>query len=409
MRILMVLAQGFPPDIRVEKEGRTLAQAGHEVYLLCQRRGNEPANAIVQSMNVIRVKAPQNLLRWTPDYAFQRMGFQSPFWKRVIYNLVAQYRIEAIHVHDLPLVSTSLLAARRFNIPLVADLHDVQSMAAKSYDLSFWARLANNLAPWERHERRCMKYADRIITVSNDCKNYYVERYHPSSNKLTVIMNTVDLDRVSSFRVNKEIIDRFKQYFIMSYVGAVSRRRGIQTAVSAMPKIVSKIPNARLLLVGGVIKETLLGWARDDIDRATIENHVIFTGRQDYSLVPSYISASNVCLIPVIPTPYSDVAAPNKLFEYWALRKPVVASSLKSLRRFIAETGGGLVFTAGEPASLADAIIKLHDDRELANKLGEAGFTAVKARYNWEIDGKKLVDLYRDLKGQVDEGIFRRR
>ena len=70
---------------------------------------------------------------------------------------------------------------------------------------------------------------------------------------------------------------------------------------------------------------------------------------------------------------------------------------MASLSRIIGETGAGLVYPAEDVDALAKSVIRLYEDGNLAGKLGQAGLTAVRTKYNWEIDGKKLVHLYQGL------------
>jgi len=316
-----------------------------------------------------------------------------------IADTVSQHNIEAIHVHDLPLVGTGLSAANRFNLPLIADLHEMYSIASRVYSQSFLTRQLTSLPRWKRQEEKCLKYADRVLTISEGGKEFYIDNYQFSTGKLAVIMNVVDLEDFYSIPIDEEIVDKYKQYFIIAYTGSIGGpHRGIQTAVSAMPKIISNIANARLLVVGNISKDTLKQWVQTDEAKDAIDKYVILTGWQDYSLFPAYISASDVCLVPhIISSVQTDAAVPHKLFEYMALEKPVIVSSGRSTQQIVYETGAGLVYPSGDADALAKAVIRLHNDKNLASKLGKAGLTAVKTKYNWETEGNKLIDLYQSL------------
>ena len=80
-----------------------------------------------------------------------------------------------------------------------------------------------------------------------------------------------------------------------------------------------------------------------------------------------------------------------------AMGKPVVVSSAKPLERIVRETGAGLVYPSGDIEALAEAVIRIYQDGELATRFGDAGKKAVKEKYNWEAEGEKLVSLYQDL------------
>jgi glycosyltransferase involved in cell wall biosynthesis len=207
-------------------------------------------------------------------------------------------------------------------------------------------------------------------------------------------MNTEDLDYFYSLPIKKNIVEKYQPYFAISYIGGVGWHRGIQTAISAMPHILAATPEARLIVVGSGSNEAEL---KELARREGVEQAVEFTGWQPFELVPSYISASDVCLIPHIASGHTNSTIPHKIFQCMAMRKPVVVSSAKPLERIVKETGAGLVYSSGDAEALAEAVIKIHLDSELATRLGEAGKKAVGQKYNWKAEAEKLVSLYQDL------------
>lgn len=404
----MLLDRFFPPDIRVEKEARTLLKANHEVFLLSRGKDGVPSEELVEGIRVIREKVPQNLskrtLRTLPKrgghYLWRQVSFVDPFWKKILENAISEYQIEALHIHDLPLVSTGLSVAHKLNIPLIADLHEnypeaVRQSRMTTKPVQRILNLATPLWRWKRLERFCVQQADRVITVVDEAKQHYVSDCGIPSGKVTVVMNTEDLDYFHSLPIKEDIVKKYQPYFTISYVGGFGWHRGIQTAISAMPEILHQIPNARLVLVGTGANESDL---RELARKKKVEPAVEFTGWQDFNLVPSYISASRICLIPYIRSGNTNASCPHKLFQYMAMGKPVIASSMDSLRRIIIETGSGMTYPSGNTDALAEAVIKIYRDRDLAIRMGEAGKRAVKEKYNWEAEGKKLIKLYKDLK-----------
>jgi glycosyltransferase involved in cell wall biosynthesis len=399
MKILMCLGSPFPPDIRVEKEARALAQAGHKVFVLTPYKKGSPAEENIGYATLLR-RIPQPTL---PKRAWNLVSLSLfgiiPLWIPYIAEAVQRYGIEAIHVHDLPLVNTGLKVAKKNHLPLVADLHENYPDAVRFYHSSNWRGKISNMfispKKWQVFETAWVNSSDRVITVVDEIGRHLVNDCGLPEDKLTIVMNTEDLDSFCSMPLKKDIIERYKSFFIISYIGGFARHRGIDTAILAMPKITSAIPEARLVLVGTGSNETAL---KELVQRKGLEKTVEFTGFQPFESVPSYMTASQVCLIPYIDSIQTNRSAPHKLFQYMALGKPVVVSSMESLSRIMEETGAGLVYTAGDADALAEAVIRLYKDKPLANKLGKAGLAAVKTRYNWEIEGKKLVEMYRSLK-----------
>ncbi len=396
MKILMLLPSFFPPDIRVEKEARTLLKAGHEVFLLCRSKEGMPREELVQGIKVVRAVLPKYSSQWIRNFLWFRIFTIYPFWRESLAYIVEQEAIESLHVHDLPLVKTGLDVACRFNIPLVADLHENYPEAIGVWGRNFFIRLVTgaSVERWKRIERAYVQQADRVITVVDEAKEHYVNDCETPSEKVTILMNTEDLDYFYSIPIGEEIVKKYQPYFTISYIGGFGPHRGIQTAISAMPLILQGIPNARLLLVGAGGNETEL---KELAKSKGIDEAVEFTGWQPFSLVPSYISSSKVCLIPHIASGHTNTTIPHKIFQCMAMGKPVIVSSAAPLERIVRETGAGLAYPSGDVQLLAQAVIKIYGDNGLATALGEAGKRAVKERYNWQREGEKLIALYQDL------------
>jgi glycosyltransferase involved in cell wall biosynthesis len=395
----MLLDRFFPPDIRVEKEARSLLKAGHEVFLLSASKCDMPNEETVEGIKVIRKKLPPNFPRRAWNFFHLQVFFIHPFWKKALEDAVKQYEIQIIHVHDLPLVSTGLSIARKFDLPLIADLHENYPEAVRQFRMRAKPaqRILNLASPiwrWKQMEKFCVQGAYRVITVVEEARQHYFTDCGIPAEKVTVVMNTEDLNYFYSLTIEEDIVKKYQLYFAISYIGGFGWHRGIQTAISAMPQILSTIPEARFIVVGSGNNEIEL---KELTRREGVEQAVEFTGRQPFALVPSYISASEVCLIPHIASGHTDSTIPHKIFQCMAMGKPVVVSSAKPLERIVKETGAGLVYSSGDAEALAEAVIKIYRDNELATKLGEAGKKAVAQKYNWEAEAKKLISLYQGL------------
>ena len=100
---------------------------------------------------------------------------------------------------------------------------------------------------------------------------------------------------------------------------------------------------------------------------------------------------ADVGLLPFHWCTHINSTLANKLFEYMALRLPIVASDVPPMARVLGETGAGITFRAGDAESLANAIEAVAGDRERAARMGKAGADAVRSRYNWGVDAERLL------------------
>ncbi|MEM1520205.1 MAG: glycosyltransferase family 4 protein [Candidatus Korarchaeum sp.] len=400
MRICMVLLGYFPPDIRIEREAGALLEAGHEVYLLSLGRRGTPREEVINGIRVIRTPPSEGFLS---NLLWFSMFLESPLYRRELERLIRQHEIEVIHVHDLPLVKTAVSVAKKFNIPVVADLHEnypemVRESGRKG--LNWRGRIFDSLVlpiwRWKRLERAVLQRVSRVITVSDEMREHYVNDCGVPPEKVTVIMNTEDLKLFDSIEIDEPLVERYRDYYVISYIGGFDPLRGIDIAIKSMPKVLERIAKAKLLLVGGKGPSGFEGELRRLCKELKVESSVEFTGWVDFSLVPSYIAASDICLVPYHPGGNTDIGIPHKLFQYMAMGKPVIVTDRRALRRIVEECNCGIVVPPDHD-KMAEAIIELYEDPEYARRLGENGRRAVEEKYNWERDARKLRDLYASL------------
>ncbi|MBP7669323.1 MAG: glycosyltransferase family 4 protein [Candidatus Eisenbacteria bacterium] len=396
MRIGMVLDERFPPDPRVANEARSLIAAGHEVALFCLKLGEEPEREKREGIEIVRQRIARAF--WKKARALILSVPAYRLWMRPrLARFVAGERIQALHIHDLPLVGEGLRAAHRAGIPLVADLHENYPAAVRVYEWSRrWpARWLVRPAMWEAYERRVIPMADRVIVVVDEARDRLVAN-GIAHERITVVENTVNVDEFMGFPRDRELIDRLAAHFTVSYTGVFDHHRGLDTALEALALLRDEMPEARLALVGrGRIEAALAERARE----LGIADRVLFEGWQPFSRFPSYMEGSAVCLIPHRKNAHTDATIPHKLFHAMLLERPVVVSDCAPLERIVRETGAGVVFPSGDAGALAERLLALRD-RETRERYAAAGQRAVLERYRWDFTAKGLLALYAALSGE---------
>lgn len=120
----MVLGGGFPGDVRVTKEARALLSKDHRITLLCLGKKGMPEKENVMGISVIRMFPPRSSIRRTARAIFSSTFFDDLKWRKVLEKIIKEKEIEIIHCHDLPTVNLARKVARKFSIPVIADLHE---------------------------------------------------------------------------------------------------------------------------------------------------------------------------------------------------------------------------------------------------------------------------------------------
>jgi glycosyltransferase involved in cell wall biosynthesis len=402
----MVLEGEYPPDIRIEKEARTLVSEGHKIFLLSLEKPGKKEYEVVEGINVIRINLPKSFVKKALKIISFSISFESKFWRKALEKAVKEHKIDVIHCHDLPLVKTTTRVARRLNIPIIADLHENFPEGVKAWrkeKISFKMRMYNRLIypypifMYKRFEKSLLKKVDKIITVVDEAKEHYIKDCGISSDKITVVMNTENIKTFEGMEIAKSIVKKYRNSYNISFVGFLAPHRGIETAIRSMPKILEKIPNAKLLLIGGKGYEGYEDKLIKLCKELKVTDNVEFVGWVEFSKVPSYITASDICLIPHNASGHTHTTIPHKLFQYMIFKKPVIVTDCIPLKRIVEECKCGVVIPSKDHNELAKGVISLFENKEYAKQLGENGRKAVKQKYNWENAGTNLVGLYRSL------------
>jgi glycosyltransferase involved in cell wall biosynthesis len=402
MRIGMVLRGFFPHDIRIEKEARTLTAAGHEVFLLCLGNPDQPERERFEDIEVTRIHRREvyNTVQRTLKTFRYVTTLYDTIWAREMRAFIEANDIEALHVHDLPLVKTGLSVAEEYDLPLVADLHENYPEAANQWRKGMALPrmlVQKTFTPrprLKRLEKNCVQQADHVVTVVEEARAHYLRDCGADPETVSIVSNTVELSRFD----DAELEDLgYDDEFVISYVGSFGPHRGLETAIGAMPAIVEQVPNARLLIVGSAGEDTY----QQRLERLAAESdaadHITFTGWVDFPKVPSYIAASDVCFVLHTENPHTSTTVPHKLFQYMSFEKPVVVTDVGPLGRIVRETDSGHVVDDGDFDGMAEAVISLATDEERTREIGKNARKAVEERYNWANEGQSLLGVYESL------------
>lgn len=152
-----------------------------------------------------------------------------------------------------------------------------------------------------------------------------------------------------------------------------------------------RLPRVTFLLVGGGRR-----WqeVKDHVGKLNLKN-VRLTGAMPYQEAMNYVAGMDVCLLPFTKDDVSDGSCPLKLFEYAALRKPIISTHTREVARI----GQGWITFADDPINFASAIESLLTDHRAASHSGDAGRAMVEQLYNWPNLTRQFEELL--LKGAV--------
>lgn len=206
--------------------------------------------------------------------------------------------------------------------------------------------------------------------------------------------------------IDESILSKYKNNFVLLYLGDTALRRGLRTAIESLTYLVDKIPSIKLVIVGKNTTDYILKGLTKELK---LEDYVDFQGWQDVNLFPSYILASCICISPLERNVQHDVAYANKLFQYMSLGKPVLVSNATAQKNLVEKAKSGLVHEELNPSDLAEKVVALYDDAELQSKLGQNGKLFIEQKFHWEITSKKIsrfICQFESMKKSTDNNIL---
>ena len=390
----MILDATFPPDPRVENEAVSLINAGHEVFLFCLKYQDEKSSEVINGIQVKRYNS--NKL----EYKLSALAYTVPFYtilmKIKIHQFIKDTKIEAVHIHDIRIAQAVFNANKKHNLPVVLDLHDNMPEVMKLYPhlQKFPGKYVISPKRWKLKEEEFILKADKVISVSPEFIDTLIARLPSEKEKFVLVPNTIRKSFFEDYKVDVNITERYKNKFVILYLGDTNIRRGLQTVISSVATLQQKISNLKLVIVGKNTTDTIL---KQQVEELKISEFVDFEGWQNVTLFQSYILSSAICISPLHRNLQHDVAYANKIFQYMSLAKPLLVSDAIAQKRLVEKTNSGLVHQEKNVEDFTDKVLKLYADETLRTELGENGKHFVRNEFSWEQTSKKLIHLYDNL------------
>jgi len=390
----MILDAEFPPDPRVENEAISLVEAGHKVFLFCLTYGNQKK---FETINGIQVKRYfSNKL----EYKLSALAYTIPFYSFLMGNKVSKFiektNIESIHIHDIRIAEAVFRANKKLKLPVVLDLHDNMPEVMKLYPhlQKFPGKYIISPKKWKKKEEEFINKANKVIAVSPEFLKNIEERIPSSKEKLVLVPNTIRESFYKDYNIDQSIIRRYKDKFVVLYLGDTHLRRGLQTAIDAVTSLKEKIPNIKLVIVGKNTTDVVL---KQQVVDLKLESFVDFEGWKNVSLFQSYIISSTICISPLHRNLQHDVAYANKIFQYMSLARPLLVSDAIAQRKLVEKNNTGLVHKDRDVADFSEKILTLYKSEALRNELGQNGKLFIQKKFFWEQTSKELLYLYNNL------------
>ena len=381
-KVCIVRLTYYPWQRNVRRNAEALVSQGYEVDVICLRKKGEKKREIMNGVNLYRLPLEHyrgRVLRYLFEY--------SVFFLQVSLKLgwlSLKKRYDVVEVHTMPdfLVFTTLfprLLGAKVMLYMFEDMPRLFTSTFKVGPNHIGARILRLL------ERASAGYAHRVVVADGIPYKLVLESHGVASEKIAVVLNVPDEE---VFNIKSVPAPQDGDRFRLIVVSHVLRRHGVQTLIKAVPLLLKDIPQLKVDVVGESEYKPELEKLSHDLG---VEEYVDFIGYVPHESVPALIAQADVGVAPMI----DDVGLPNKLYEYFALGKPSVASALPSLVATF-NSDCVLYFQPGDERDLADRIVELYHSPEKRASLATNGQVFYQ-RCQWQIMKYEYLKLYEEL------------
>lgn len=363
-----------------------LDSSRYEKVAFCPPHGDLADKIRARGIPVIGLEALQARFTWNP--------IQLVRYLRSYARVIREFR-DAPHVREADLIHANTLRAGLVasfatigsGIPVVWHLHDIMRI----HPISTVIRCAAVLMP-----------GVRVVAVSHATAvrfQGWLLRILPGRVPVSVLHNSVDSrqfhpNQAERFRVRREL-QFTDDIFAFAIIGQLTRRKGQLETIRAFRNLVSRFPQARLLIVGAPLfndDQKYLDLLKSTAAKLGIAEKVLFVGQR--SDVNALLNATDAVVVNSRREPFGLVA-----LEAMAAGKPVVAARVDGIPELVDNEVTGLLVPAGDIAALTAAMAKVCSDPALCQALSRQSRSLVETIFSPERFLQHLEGIYSSILG----------
>jgi len=307
-------------------------------------------------------------------------------------EIIPLVKPDVLHAHSPSLNAIAALrAGKRFGIPVVYEVRAFWEDAAVDHGTSAENGLRYRLT--RALETYALKQADAVTTICEGLRKDIVARGVPAD-KVTVIPNAVDIEKFSMGGTPDVALKEqlgLGGSRLIGFIGSFYAYEGLDVLLRAVPKLVARTPDLRVLLVGGGPQDAQLRQMAQDLN---IADKVVFTGRVPHDQVNKYYDLLDVLVYPRLSMRLTDLVTPLKPLEAMAQGRILAASDVGGHLELIADGKTGVLFRADDPDSLADKVGALLSAHDTWPQLRQAGRHYVETERNWKVSVGRYPAIY---------------
>lgn len=397
MRVLAVVPQPFfsPRGTPFSVYYRTLvtSELGHQVDILTYGQGQD---VDIPNVRLIRIPAFRFLgnVRTGPSVLKLFLDAFMVIWTVA---LLLRHKYDVVHAHEEAVFWCRWLKPV-FRFRLIYDMHSSLPQQLDNFNFTK-IRLIHWL--FEKLENSAIRKSDTVITICPALYDHGVA-LTPDTYKVLLIENsifdpvrfTAPADQAPADSVRTEgdnsaltaWLERRPANQIVTYAGTLEAYQGIDKLLEAFALVVKKMPQAGLLVIGGMPKQ--VEEYRRIANNLGLGHEVLFAGLQPQSEAQRLVAMAGACISPR----FSGDNTPLKIYHLMSTGVPLVATRIASHTQVLADDVATLTGTSIE--ELAGGIITVLQSPETARRKAELGRQWYEERYSRDVYTSKMQKLF---------------
>jgi glycogen synthase len=396
LRVVM-LSWEFPPKTiggispHLFNLSRELVKLGVDTHIVTCDFPGAPEREVVNGAHVLRVDSYKTP---SPDFATWDSLMNVNMQKERAYLITSLSRqVDIIHAHDWLVANAALGLKHVFRIPLAATIHSTEVGRRNGLHTDY-ERMIHQTENWLAHE------SWRVICCSHYMSGQVRWAYGLPQDRVTTIPNGVDVSVYEKEFDRAEFRKRFAfpEEKIVLFVGRLVYEKGVQTLMSAVPKILSRV-NAKFVVVGdGGMRDSLMR----QVGNMRLAHRIMFTGFLDEDSLRKLYQVADVCVVPSLYEPFGITA-----LEAMAAKTPLVASNTGGLSEIVEHDNTGTKVFPGNADSVAWGVTRVLLDPGYANWIKLNAYQKALQVYDWAKIAKQTKEFYEQILKEYDGGSWK--
>jgi glycosyltransferase involved in cell wall biosynthesis len=390
----MIAYTHYENDPRVIRAAESAASEGYEVDFLALRRREDPPEANIRGVRVIRL----NQRRYRGGGAVRYMLSYMEFFIRCMLKATALHtrrRYRIVHVNNMPdFLVFSTLFLKMVGVRVVLDIHDPMPDTFVSKFKEGQGRFFYKVLLWQ--EIASAWFADKVLTVHDPVKNCILAKHGLDPNSITVVANFAD-DQLFALRDMAPI----KGNVHLVFHGTILERYGLGSLIHAYARVRNR-DKLHLRIIGeGDYSQQL----RKLITSHGLSSHVEFINRAfPLTEIPTLLADCHAGVIPLEIGSMTNYALPLKLLECISMGMPVVTVKNAAISYYFDE-GDCLFYRPNDIDSLRDVLDRVADNPEILMHYRQRA-VALRDKFLWSNEKRKYISLLRELAGRQQSSAY---